>query len=144
MRRPGEVLRISALGAYNVKWIAVDIKGNRVAVKTQRLLVAATRRRHRRRPVPATLSLSLGAPASFGPFTPGVTRDYTAATTANVISTAGNATLSVVRPEHGQRGPPGQRHVRAAAEAAGDGVEPGRHGRRVRRGGRRGRARRRC
>ena len=27
--------------------------------------------------VPATLSLTLGAPASFGAFTPGVTRDYT-------------------------------------------------------------------
>src|SRR6185437_12973137 len=28
--------------------------------------------------VPATLSLSLGAPASFGPFTPGVDKDYDA------------------------------------------------------------------
>ena len=45
--------------------------------------------------VPATLSLSLGAPASFGAFTPGVAKTYTASTTANVISTAGDATLSV-------------------------------------------------
>jgi hypothetical protein len=45
--------------------------------------------------VPATLSLSLGAPASFGAFVPGVAREYTASTTANVISTAGDATLSV-------------------------------------------------
>jgi amidase len=45
--------------------------------------------------VPATLSLTLGAPASFGAFTPGVAKDYTAATTANVISTAGDAALSV-------------------------------------------------
>ena len=37
--------------------------------------------------VPATLSLTLGAPASFGAFTPGVAREYTASTTANVIST---------------------------------------------------------
>ena len=28
--------------------------------------------------VPPTLSLTLGAPASFGAFTPGVARDYTA------------------------------------------------------------------
>ncbi len=28
--------------------------------------------------VPATLSLSLGAPASFGAFTPGVAKEYTA------------------------------------------------------------------
>ncbi|HEX6022178.1 MAG TPA: PKD domain-containing protein, partial [Solirubrobacter sp.] len=48
--------------------------------------------------VPATLALTLGAPASFGPFTPGVARDYTASTTANVISTAGDATLSVADP----------------------------------------------
>ena len=44
---------------------------------------------------PATLSLTLGAPASFGAFTPGVARDYTAGTTALVTSTAGNATLTV-------------------------------------------------
>ncbi len=48
--------------------------------------------------VPATLSLSLGAPASFGAFTPGVAREYTASTTANVISSAGDATLSVADP----------------------------------------------
>src|SRR3954451_4967017 len=48
--------------------------------------------------VPATLSLTLGAPASFGGFAPGVAKDYTAATTANVISSAGDATLSVADP----------------------------------------------
>jgi hypothetical protein len=45
--------------------------------------------------VPATLSLTLGAPASFAPFVPGVANTYTASTTANVISTAGDATLTV-------------------------------------------------
>src|SRR3954453_12600060 len=49
--------------------------------------------------VPATLSLTLGPPASFGSFTPGVAKEYTAQTTANVTSTAGDAALSV---------PPGQ------------------------------------
>ena len=44
--------------------------------------------------VPATLSLALGAPASFGAFTPGVAKDYTASTTATVTSTAGDAALS--------------------------------------------------
>jgi type 1 glutamine amidotransferase len=48
--------------------------------------------------VPATLSLSLGTPASFGAFTPGVAKTYTAGTTANVISTAGDALLSVADP----------------------------------------------
>jgi hypothetical protein len=55
--------------------------------------------------VPATLSLTLGAPASFGQFAPGVTKDYTASTTANVISTAGDATLSYSDPGHLMNGP---------------------------------------
>jgi hypothetical protein len=44
--------------------------------------------------VPATLSLSLGAPASFGAFAPGATKDYSASTTANVTSSGGDAALS--------------------------------------------------
>ena len=48
--------------------------------------------------MPATLSLTLGAPATFGAFTPGVAREYTASTTATVISTAGDATLTVADP----------------------------------------------
>ena len=57
--------------------------------------------------VPATLSLTLGAPASFGAFTPGVAKEYTASTTANVISTAGDAALTVVA----EPGVPDQRRV---------------------------------
>jgi predicted deacylase len=45
--------------------------------------------------VPATLSLALGAPATFGAFTPGADKDYTASSSATVVSTAGDATLSV-------------------------------------------------
>ncbi len=48
--------------------------------------------------VPATLSLTLGAPATFGAFTPGMTRDYLANMTANVVTTAGDAALSVSDP----------------------------------------------
>ncbi len=44
--------------------------------------------------VPATLSLSLGAPADFGAFVPGVAHEYTASTTGTVTSTAGDATLT--------------------------------------------------
>jgi len=50
--------------------------------------------------VPATLALTLGAPASFGALTAGIGKDYTAQTSANVISTAGDATLSVSDPGH--------------------------------------------
>jgi hypothetical protein len=50
--------------------------------------------------VPATLALTLGSPsASFGTFTPGVGADYAATETADVLSTAGNGTLSVADPD---------------------------------------------
>jgi hypothetical protein len=48
--------------------------------------------------VPATLALTLGTPASFGAFTPGVAKDYLASMTATVISSAGDAALSVADP----------------------------------------------
>jgi hypothetical protein len=48
--------------------------------------------------VPATLSLTLGGAASFGTFVPGVARTYRASTTANVISTAADAALTVSDP----------------------------------------------
>jgi Asp-tRNA(Asn)/Glu-tRNA(Gln) amidotransferase A subunit family amidase len=50
--------------------------------------------------VPATLSLTLGSPATFGAFTPGVAKDYSASTTANVISTGGDAALTASAPGH--------------------------------------------
>jgi hypothetical protein len=50
--------------------------------------------------VPATLSLTLGPPASFGAFTPGVDREYTVTTTATVTSTAGDAALTTGDPGH--------------------------------------------
>jgi alkaline phosphatase len=48
--------------------------------------------------VPATLSLTLGANPSLGVFTPGLDKTYEASTTAKVISTAADATLSVSEP----------------------------------------------
>jgi Asp-tRNA(Asn)/Glu-tRNA(Gln) amidotransferase A subunit family amidase len=48
--------------------------------------------------VPPTLALTLGAPATFGAFTPGVAKTYTASTTATVISTAGDGALTVSDP----------------------------------------------
>jgi hypothetical protein len=54
--------------------------------------------------VPATLSLTLGGPATFGAFAPGVSRTYEATTTANVISSAGDATLSIADPSSNATG----------------------------------------
>jgi hypothetical protein len=48
--------------------------------------------------VPATLGLTLGTAAAFGQFIPALAKTYTAKTTANVISTAGDAALSVADP----------------------------------------------
>jgi amidase len=58
--------------------------------------------------VPATLTLTLGGVGgdvvSFGPFTPGVGKEYTAATTATVTSSAADALLSVADPSSTARG----------------------------------------
>jgi hypothetical protein len=48
--------------------------------------------------VPGTLALSIGPAVAFGAFTPGVAKAYTATTTANVTSTAGDAALTVTDP----------------------------------------------
>jgi len=83
------------VGQTRVTCTATDAQGN-VATKTfvvtvrGLLSVGAS--------VPATLTLTLGAPATFGAFTPGVARTYNASTTANVVSTAGDAALTVTDP----------------------------------------------
>ena len=48
--------------------------------------------------VPATLSLTLGTPATFPAFRPGVARYYDTSTTARVVTTAGDAALTVSDP----------------------------------------------
>jgi hypothetical protein len=48
--------------------------------------------------VPATLAVTMGAPANFGPFTPGLQKDYFATTQATVVSSAGDAALTVADP----------------------------------------------
>jgi hypothetical protein len=54
--------------------------------------------------VPATLNLTLGTPTAFAPFIPGVGKDYTATLTAQLVSTAGDATLTVADPSATQTG----------------------------------------
>ena len=48
--------------------------------------------------VPATLSLTVGSAPGFGTFLPGLAKDYLSGTTATVISTAGDALLTVADP----------------------------------------------
>ena len=91
-----------AVGTTTVTCTATDANGNTSATDTFTVTVTGvtTATGDTTGTVPATLSLTLGAAASFGGFTPGVTKDYTASTTANVISTAGDAALSVSDPGH--------------------------------------------
>jgi hypothetical protein len=91
-----------AYGKHVIEYRAIDAAGNIAAAKKFTVTyldpdknevapVAGT--------VPATLSLTLGAtPPSFGAFTPGLTKDYTASMAADVVSSAGDATLSVSDP----------------------------------------------
>jgi chitobiase/beta-hexosaminidase-like protein len=81
-----------------LKWIAHDFKGNMSAVKSEWLTPHVDTPGTVGGSVPATLSLTLGTAAQFGAFTPGITKTYTAATSANVISSAGDAALSVADP----------------------------------------------
>src|SRR5262249_34097463 len=95
----GQNLPTGTAGMQVLTITATDNVGN-VFVKTvnYRVLDAVNTNGGVSGTVPATLSLALGTPATFGAFTPGVDKDYTASTTANVVSTAGDATLSVADP----------------------------------------------
>jgi hypothetical protein len=53
---------------------------------------------------PATLNITLGQPGVFAPFVPGVASDYTTTVTAQLLSTAGDAQLSVADPSATQTG----------------------------------------
>jgi hypothetical protein len=93
-REPGKTLWVEATTTF--RWISVDAAGNLENARSQTVTIGETSGPGGT--VPATLSLTLGAPAQFGAFTPGVARTYEAMTTANVISTAGDALLSVADP----------------------------------------------
>ena len=90
-------LPVQVAAGQTLKWIATDFKGNISAVSSKVLgtvdvpgTIGGS--------VPATLALTFNGPATFGAFTPGVAKEYTTSTDLNVISTAGDATLSVSTP----------------------------------------------
>ncbi|WP_170179352.1 CocE/NonD family hydrolase [Solirubrobacter pauli] len=86
-----------AVGTTTVTCVAKDANGNTSAPKTFKVVVRQDV------PVtapvggsvPATLALTLGAPAQLGSFVPGVNQTYLGTTEATVTSTAGDALLSV-------------------------------------------------
>ncbi len=88
-------------GTFTYTVTATDKAGNvTVLERTYTVLTATNTNGNVSGTVPATLALTLGAPATFGAFTPGVTQTYTASTTANVVSSAGDAALTVSDPGH--------------------------------------------
>jgi hypothetical protein len=102
----GAALSVDAAGVYQYPWLTDPAWAN-----TCREFVLTTKTGVQHRAffrfwptttvggtVPATLSLTLGGPATFASFVPGVARDYDATATANVISTAGSAALSIADP----------------------------------------------
>ncbi len=99
---------VTAVGAHTLEHRATDKAGNVGTVGSVSFTIAAE-------PAPGTpvviggdvpsvLALTIGSPPSFGAFTPGVTRDYTASTTAVVTSTAADAKLTVSDPATGTTG----------------------------------------
>jgi hypothetical protein len=89
---------ISSGGAHVVEYHSTDQVGVAEATKTLNVYVYPQASGQVGGTVPATLSLTLDGPATFGTFTPGVMHDYSARTTATVTSTAGDALLSVSDP----------------------------------------------
>jgi hypothetical protein len=90
----GQPVPIHIGGTTTIKWLAKDFKGN-TSTGSKTFYIGVQQDGGVGGTTPATLALSLGTPASFGAFTPGLAKDYEANMTANVISTAGDAALSV-------------------------------------------------
>ena len=119
-RRPGEVLTLAALGAHDVKWFVGRHQGQpsrrsrRSACwsrPTTRTAPSAARCRRRWRSRWARRRRSARSRRASR-------RTTRRRTTANVISTAGDATLSVADPSSTNTGQAGQRRVRAGAVQA--------------------------
>ncbi len=94
----GEAVDTSAIGLHAFTVTATDKAGNPIAATVHYTVNSTSAVGTVGAAAPATLSLALNAPATFGAFTPGVANDYTTTTTATVISSAGNAALTVADP----------------------------------------------
>jgi hypothetical protein len=92
----GSNLDTSQPGSFSYSVTATDNAGNTTTVTRSYTVIPATNTPGGvNGDVPATLALTLAAPASFGGFTPGLAKDYLASTTATVTSSAGDAALIV-------------------------------------------------
>lgn len=94
----GAPVATGQIGHFEFTVTATDLAGNTETRTVVYSVLNTTADGNVSGTVPGTLSLTIGAPASFGAFTAGVARLYSAGTTANVVSTAGGAVLSVADP----------------------------------------------
>ena len=85
----------SKIGYQTFTVKAIDNAGNETTQSVEFVVNATEQTTTPGATVAPTLALSLGTAPNFGSFTPGVAGTYTASTTANVISTAGDGLLSV-------------------------------------------------
>ena len=90
----GAAIATGTTGEHTFKVTATDLAGNVTTKEVVYNVLHTDVEGDVSGTVPGTLSLTVGN-ASFGAFTPGVAKDYFANTAANVISTAGDATLTV-------------------------------------------------
>src|SRR3954447_14283749 len=93
----GSMLDTSTIGPSYITVTARDDAGGTSIVQSA-YTVGDTETGNPGGTTPPTLNLSLGAPTSFTPFIPGIAQDYTATVSAQLLSTAGDATLSVADP----------------------------------------------
>jgi hypothetical protein len=101
----GSNLDTSTPGTFTLTVTARDAAGNEtVATRSYTVIPAVNTNGNVGGAVGATLSLTMGSAPSFGAFTAGIGKDYLAQTTANVISTAGDAALSVADPSSNATG----------------------------------------
>jgi hypothetical protein len=94
----GAPMDMSTIGYHTFSVTATDSAGNQTTETVSYVVNSTAVDTPVGAAVPATLALSLGTPASFGAFVPGVAGTYSAGTTANVVSTAGDGVLSVADP----------------------------------------------
>ena len=86
------MLTVVKPGVTDIKWFAMDIKGNQSAVQTQRFQIGE-RGGHRRRLRAGDARADAGRSGHVRRVHAGCRAEYTASTTATVTRTAGDATL---------------------------------------------------
>ncbi|HEX6026335.1 MAG TPA: hypothetical protein VFZ00_30350 [Solirubrobacter sp.] len=94
----GENIDTSKIGTHTFTVTAIDNAGNETTESVQYVVNAMETEGTPGATVEATLALSLGTAPNFGAFVAGVGATYSASTTANVISTAGDGLLTVSDP----------------------------------------------